>query len=85
MRYGKCSSRQRPNDSAYSSRAPSVAREQPGRCRALRPEPKDGGQVVQADRDGQRAEGTQGAEEHGADAVLGASQEAPDCCSKVST
>jgi hypothetical protein len=42
MPYGKRSSRQRPNDAASSSRAPSVEREQPDPCRTLRPEREDG-------------------------------------------
>jgi hypothetical protein len=49
MPYGKCSSRQRPHDAAYSSRAPSVAREQLNPCRPLWPEPKDRAQVARAE------------------------------------
>ena len=71
MCFGKRSSRQRPHDAAYSSRAPSVAREQPGPCRPLRTEPEDGAQVAQADHDRRRADGAEGAEEHGADAGRG--------------
>jgi hypothetical protein len=36
MPYGKRSSRQRPHDAAYSSRAPSVERQRPRPCRSLR-------------------------------------------------
>lgn len=39
MHDGRSSSRQRPHDAAYSSRAPSVARQQPRLCRPVRPEP----------------------------------------------
>ena len=60
MHYGKRSSWQRPHDAAYSSRAPSVAREHPVPCRPLRPEPQDGGQVAQADHDGRCADGAEG-------------------------
>lgn len=40
MHLGKRSSRLRPHDAAYSSRAPSVAREHPVPCRSTLPEPK---------------------------------------------
>src|ERR1700761_2009569 len=71
MPYGKRSSRQRPHDAASSSRAPSVERERPRPWRPLRPEREDGAQMAQADDDGRRADGAQGAEEHGADAGRG--------------
>ena len=45
-RYGKCYSRQRPCDPAYSSRIPSVAREQ----RSLQARQEDRAQVAQASR-----------------------------------
>jgi hypothetical protein len=57
MCFGKCSSRLRPHDAAYSSRAPSVAREQPGPCRPLQPRSEDRAQVAQANHDGRRAVG----------------------------
>jgi hypothetical protein len=41
MSYGKRSAWQRPHDAAYSSRAPSIERERPLPCSALRPEPQD--------------------------------------------
>ena len=68
---GKRSSRQRPHDAAYSSRAPSVERERPHACRSLRPEREDGAQMAQADHDRRRAHGSEDAEEHGADAGRG--------------
>lgn len=58
MHYGKCSSRQRPHDAAYSSRTPSVAREHPVPCGLLQSEPEDGGQVAQTAHDGRCADGT---------------------------
>jgi hypothetical protein len=45
MCFGKWSSRLRPQDAAYSSRAPSVARESLGPCRQLRPSPEDRAQA----------------------------------------
>src|SRR5580693_2257980 len=75
MAYGKRSSRQRPHDAAYSSRAPSrapsVERERPRPCRPLRLEREDGAQMAQADYDRRRAHGSEDAEEHGADAGRG--------------
>src|SRR5271156_1753513 len=71
MSYGKRSAWQRPHDPAYSSRAPSIARERPLPCSALRPEPQDGAEVAPADHDGRCADGTEGSEEHGADASRG--------------
>jgi hypothetical protein len=71
MPYGKRSSRERPHDAAYSSRAPSVERERPRPCRPLRPEREDGAQMAQADGDGRRAHGSENAAEHGADAGRG--------------
>jgi len=38
-------------------------------CRSLRADPKDRGQVAQADHDGRRPDGPQGAEEHVVDAA----------------
>jgi hypothetical protein len=67
MHFGRSSSWQRPNDAACSSRAPSVEREQPGPCGALRPEPQDRAQVAQADHDGRCGDGSEGSEEHSAD------------------
>jgi hypothetical protein len=46
MPYGKRSSRQRRNDAAYSSRAPSVERQRPRPCHPLRPEREDGVQMA---------------------------------------
>jgi len=46
MHFGRGSSWQRPHDAAFSSRAPSVAREHPGPGRAIRLEPQDGRQVA---------------------------------------
>ena len=68
MSYGKRSAWQRPHDAAYSSRAPSVERERPLPCSALRPEPQDCAEVAPADHDGRCADGSEGSEEHGADA-----------------
>jgi hypothetical protein len=50
MSYGKRSAWQRPRDAAYSSRAPSVERERPLPCSALRPEPQDCAEVAPAFR-----------------------------------
>src|SRR5208282_4375861 len=71
MSYGKRSAWQRPHDAAYSSRAPSIERERPLPCSALRPEPQDGAEGAPADHDGRCADGTEGSEEHGADASRG--------------
>src|SRR5271163_3643579 len=71
MSYGKRSAWQRPHDAAYSSRAPSVERERPLPCSALRPEPQDRAEVAPADHDGRCADGAEGSEEHGADASRG--------------
>jgi len=71
MSYGKRSAWQRPHDAAYSSRAPSVERERPLPCSALRPEPQDCAEVAPADHDGRWADGAEGSEEHGADASRG--------------
>jgi hypothetical protein len=46
MSYGKRSAWQRPHDAVYSSRAPSVERERPLPCSALRPEPQDCAEVI---------------------------------------
>jgi hypothetical protein len=67
MSYGKRFAWQRPNDAAYSSRAPSVERERPLPASALRPEPQDCAEVAPADHDGRCADGAEGSEEHGAD------------------
>ena len=71
MSLGKRSARQRPHDAAYSSRAPSVERERPLPCGALRPEPQDCAEVAPADHDGPCADGAEGSEERGADAGRG--------------
>jgi hypothetical protein len=46
MRYGRTTSRLRPNDAAYSIRAPRVEREHPHPRQTIRPEPEDGCEVA---------------------------------------
>ena len=71
MHYGRRSSRQRPNDAACSSRAPSVAREQPDPRMPIRPEPEDSHKVEEARHDGRRADGTKQSPQHRVDAGRG--------------
>jgi len=62
--YGRQSSWQRPNDTASSSRAPSIAREERHPGQALRTEPNHCQQVARPDDNRRRPHGTERATQH---------------------
>ena len=71
MPCGRGSSRQRPHDTACSSRAPKVAREHPGPGRPIQLEPEDGRQVEGAHHHDRCTDGAERSPQHCADAGRG--------------